>query len=78
MKWLERDMSLKTRQSLDLIFWLMVFISGSMLLYSYIKNIPLLYAGILFVISFYLMYKNNKIALKQIKEKETDNKDIKN
>jgi len=73
MKFLEKDMTLDQRQTLDILFWMFIFLSGGSMVFFYLMKWIIFIPFIIFVISFYLMYKNNKIAMTQIKKERNDN-----
>jgi len=74
MKWLEKDLSLDERQTVDLILWLCIILSGGSIIFCFKLGVPIMFPTIPFLISFYLMYRNNKIALKEIKKNKEESK----
>ena len=71
MKFLDKDMSLDTRQTIDIILWCIVISLCAILYYSLYENTYLLLPTFILLIVFgTLLYINNKIALKEIKRRK--------
>ncbi len=71
---MEKELTLDQRQSIDLLLWLGILLSGGICYAFYSFAYPIILPAIPFLVCFYLMYKNNKIAMREIKKnrKEKD------
>lgn len=67
---MKKELTLEQRQCRDLLFWMGILLSGGLCFAFYTINYPIILPVIPLLLSFYLMYKNNKIALKQLKEEK--------
>jgi len=63
-----KEISLKKRQEWDIILWFFIMLFGGLSAFAYVAKFPVILPVVGFLVVFYLMYKNNKIALKEIKE----------
>ena len=71
MKFFDEDMSLDTRQTIDIILWCIVISLCAVLYYSlYENNLLLLPTFTLLFIFGTSLYINNKIALKVLKRRK--------
>ena len=71
MKFLDEDLSLDTRQTMDIVLWCIVISLFAILYYSlYECKIITIPVFILLIIFGTLLYINNKIALKVLKRRK--------
>lgn len=75
-KLLSREISLDRRQDIDILLWFGIISIGATTYVSFLEfQQYTIYLIIILVILFRFMYVNNKIALKQIKEKKQKEKE---
>ena len=78
MNFLDKEISLHTRQGWDIIFWTGIMVSIPLHMIAWILAPYLLWGPtILLMVSFLCMYKNNKIALIEIRRKKEEEKNEK-
>ena len=75
IEFIDKDMTLDQRQNLDFLFWGIIISLGATIFYGLLDEVCIL--GLLIfplIIFINLMWRNNKIALKEIKKrKENEN-----
>ena len=67
-------LTLDQRQNLDLLYWCIILASGGCIVAFGMEGLPVIIPVIPFIISIYLTYKNNKIAIAEMKEKKNETK----
>jgi len=69
-----KEISLKKRQEWDIILWFFIMLFGGLTFFFFKMKLPIMIPVAGLLVSFYLMYRNNKIALKEIKGVKGDGK----
>lgn len=74
-KFLQKDMSIYQRQTIDLILWWAIISTIALLFYTVNEAVLFSYPVIIIlVILLRFMYINNKTAMEEIKKKKDDDK----
>jgi len=65
-----KNLSLEQRQEIDLLLWFFIMIFAGLIFFFFKLNLPVIIPISSLIVSFVLMARNNKIALKEIKRRK--------